>query len=260
MLGSVCTVPGFAFMGPPAAARLVTEDFSGVAGTVRQAGIIGTDFLSERVFTLGYGARQNFASPAPAFCSDAALEAAGMSALSTAGFFAQDLSLLKPATAVDSTASPGSSVPNVPTVPVRIAGATAVAQLDTGFDDDVTMLSVNVNVAFLQAIQAASPSALVRDATLDEALTTCVVGVSEPVQGYRLAPGGSLDFVDGGAHAVQSFPGAVVFVKQTPAAAHSCGGIGTWTVPAAQVAASYYVAMGTLVFDPFTSRVWLPMR
>ena len=50
-------------------------------------------------------------------------------------------------------------------------------------------------------------------------------------------------------------PAAVVFVKRTPASAKSCGGIGTWTAPAAQMAASFFVDLGVIVFDPFRSRV-----
>jgi hypothetical protein len=141
---------------------------------------------------------------------------------------------------------------------VQIAGVAAVAQLDTGFNDSVTKFSLDINEAFLLAIQAQSPSALVRDSSLDETLTTCVNGVSEPVQGYRLAAGSALGFVDQGGNIARSYPGAVVFVKETPDAAQACGGIGTWTVPAAQVAASYFVDMGILAFDPFHETVWIP--
>ena len=36
-----------------------------------------------------------------------------------------------------------------------------------------------------------------------------------------------------------------------------CGGIGTWTTPAAQIGASFFADVGVLVFDPFSSRVWI---
>jgi hypothetical protein len=62
--------------------------------------------------------------------------------------------------------------------------------------------------------------------------------------------------LDGGtAHAETD---AVLFAKNTPPAARVCGGIGTWSVPAAQVAASFYVADGLVVFDPLASQVWIP--
>jgi hypothetical protein len=49
-------------------------------------------------------------------------------------------------------------------------------------------------------------------------------------------------------------------VKRTPAAALRCGGIGTWTAPAAQIATSFYVDAGVMVFDPFAERVWITAR
>jgi hypothetical protein len=259
-LGEECTVADFAFFASPGNVELETEDFSGTGGSVRQAGILGTDFLSEHILTLGYGAALVFASPASGFCSDSSLGAAGFVALSTAGFYENDESLLEPLTDVDSNGSASSGVPNVPTVSVSVAGASAVAQLDTGFDDDVTPFSVNINPAYLSAINSANPSALVRDSTLDTSLSTCVEGVTESVQAYRLASSTTFDFVASGGVVARSYTSSVLFVKNTPSSAASCGGIGTWTVPAAQVAASYYNDMGVVIFDPFSARVWIPKK
>jgi hypothetical protein len=257
-LGQVCTVADFAFFSTPGDVELVTEDFSDIMGTVRQAGILATDFLSEHILTLGYSAGLVFASPASSFCSDAQMTSAGFLPLSTAGFYENDLSLLEPLTDVDSAGSSGTSVPNVPTVSVSVAGAKALAQLDTGFDDDVTPFSVNINPAFLAEINGANPSALVRDASLDATLTTCVEGVDETVEAYTLGAGTTFDFVADGGTVARSYASAVLFVKNTPASAASCGGIGTWTAPAAQVAASYYNDMKVIAFDPYGARVWIP--
>jgi hypothetical protein len=257
-LGQICMVADFAFFDPPSTVELTTEDFSDVGGSVRQAGIIGTDFLSEHVITLAYGADLVFASPSSSFCSEGALEAAGFAPFTTTGFYENDLSLLEPAKDVDSNASSGITVPNVPTVNVAVAGVAAIAQLDTGFDDDVTPFSVNINQAFYSAIVAASPSALTRDASLDTTLTTCIEDVNEPVTAYTLAAPTTFDFVANGGTVARSYTTTVLFVKDTPMAAESCGGIGTWTVPAAQVAASYYNDMKVIVFDPYGARVWIP--
>ena len=161
---------------------------------------------------------------------------------------------------VDAAAPAGARVPNVPTVPVRVGGARAVAQLDPGFDDTLIPSSLNVNEAFYRAIVASDPGALVRDAARDLSLTTCIPGVAEPVAAYALAPGRALEFVDEGGAVARRHPGATVFVKRTPPSARGCGGIGTWTAPAAQVAASFFVEMGAVAFDPFASRVWVPAR
>ena len=254
-LGQSCTVDGFAFFSAPGPVTLVTEDFSGVSGGVRQAGIIGTDFTTLKILTLSYASGRVFASPSSGFCADSALIAAGLAPIPTTGFYANSFAALKPMSAVDASATSG-HVPDVPTIPIRVGGATAVAQLDTGFDDALVPFSVNVNGPFFSAIQAADAGALVRDAAHDLTLSTCLVGVSESVQAYTLATGRALELVDASGAIVRKYAGATLFVKRSSPKA--CGGIGTWTVPAGQVAASFYVDLGTIVFDPFSSRVWIP--
>ncbi len=259
-LGVTCTVDAFSFFAPASPVRLVTADFRGVAASVRQAGIVGTDFTSLRVLALSYATARLFVSNTTARCTDAAWRAAGFVALSSEGFFSHDLSTLNPMTVVDSSAAPAARVPNVPTVPVRLAGTVAVAQLDTGFDDALVPFSVNVNEAFYRTVSSGDPGALVRDAAHDLALTTCVVGLSESVDAYSIGPGRALEFVDDRGAVARRYPGATIFVKHTPTAARSCGGIGTWTAPAAQVAGSFFVDFGAVVFDPFSARVWVLPR
>ena len=253
-LYQTCTVDGFAFFSPPGPVQLVTESFAGFGGSVRQAGIVGTDFTSLKIMTVAYASHRLFGSDKTGFCADTALVAAGFAALPTDGYFSDRYSALLPMTAVDSSAGSG-HVPDVPTVPVRIGGASAIAQLDTGFDDALVHFSINVNGAFYSAIVAADPGALVRDSAHDLTLSTCT-GASESVQAYKLASGRAFELVDGAGAAVRKTPDATVFVKTSSPKA--CGGIGTWTVPAAQVAASFFVDLGTMVFDPYSSRVWVP--
>jgi hypothetical protein len=260
-LGQVCTVQSFAFFGPPSSVILTTENYAGLGGSVVQAGLIGTDLLSEDVFTIDYAGGNLY--EAPAACSSSALGAAGFVALTTQGFYENDTSLLYPATDTGVDASAGLQVPNVPTVPVKIAGVSAFAQLDTGFDDDVTRYSVNINVAFYNAITAMQSDALVRDSSRDETLTTCATGpdggvVTETAMAYTLKSGVTFDFIQTNAMVSRSYANATIFVKETPQAAQICGGIGTWNVPAAQVGASFYVNMGSIIFDPFGATVWIP--
>jgi hypothetical protein len=47
--------------------------------------------------------------------------------------------------------------------------------------------------AFFDAIRAASPDAIVRDAASDLSLSTCA-GVAESVEAWRMAPGTSFDW------------------------------------------------------------------
>ncbi|MFT3836566.1 MAG: hypothetical protein QM723_06185 [Myxococcaceae bacterium] len=257
---NACTFTDLDFFGSWGSVTLYPEDFSYLSLTPPQAGIIGTDFLSVHPFTVDYRGAQLIQGANNAFCSDDELWDAGFGPLATDGFFTSDYANLKPLTDVDSMATPGQyTVPDVPTVPVRLAGIDALAQLDTGFNDVVHRHSINVNQALVNAVLSAHPNALLRDSSLDLTLSTCV-GASEPVQAYRLAPGSSFDFVmpDGGA--ARSSADALIYAKDTPMAAKVCGGIGTWTVPAAQVAGSFYDDDQVVVFDPIRSRVWIPRR
>jgi hypothetical protein len=255
--GSQCTVSGFEFFSSsPGSVSLTIEDYSSITGFPRQAGIIGTDFMTEKAITLDYKDGLVFASDSSGFCKDSALTDAGFALLTTAGYYENDTTLLDPASDTDSSAQSG-NVPNVPTVHVSIGGSIANAQLDTGYDDAITPYSININEAFFNAIMSASPAPLVRDTSLDTSLSTCT-GVSEEVTGYRVASGGSLDFLAVDGSVARSYTSPAIFVKHNPASASSCGGIGTWTTPGAQVAASYFNDMGTMIFDPFYARVWVP--
>ncbi len=246
-LGQSCGFADLDFFGAWGPVTLVTENLAG--GTPRQAGIVATDLLSVHVFTLDWTHAEIRRATKTARCDDASLSA--FAALDASGFYANDASTLRPLSDVDTQAGAGLHVPNVPTVPVTVAGVSAVAQLDTGFLDSLVPHSVNVNVAFFDAVNAASPGALVRDAAHDASLTTCA-GVAESVEAYRLGPGATF------AIGPRTWSSVTVFVKRTPAAAKSCGGIGTWTAPAAQVGASFFVDLGVVIFDPFASRIWIP--
>ena len=255
-LGQLCSFADLDFFGPWGQVSLRTAAHGDGAGAP-QAGILGTDFTSRVAVSIDYArSKVRRAFEQASFCTESAFVSAGFAALPTAGFFTNDPSKLRPLADVIAGSPPRFSVANVPTVPLRVAGVTAHAQLDTGFDDALVPFSVNVNEAFLAAVTARDPSALVRAADKDLSLTTCA-GVAEAVEAYALGPGAALDFVGEAGQAVKSFPSATLFVKRTPEAAKKCGGIGTWTVPAAQVAASFYVAFGVVAFDPFGSRVWV---
>jgi hypothetical protein len=252
--GQYCTFADFDFFGSWGQVTFYTAK-SGTKGTVRQGGILGTGFLSAHPFTLDYRGARIFAGSNTAFCSDAELTAAGFRPMTTKGFYAHDLGTLNPLSVVDSTASKGTNVPNVPTVKLHVGGVEALAELDTGFDDAVVPLSINVNEAYLAAIQAAAPAALTRTPALDLQLSTCA-GVNEDVAAYKVTGDAELWADDG--KAARTEKGAVLFVKHTPPAAKYCGGIGTWTVPAAQVGASFYESAGVVIFDAIHSRVWMP--
>ncbi|AUX31777.1 MULTISPECIES: hypothetical protein [Sorangium] len=242
--GSADRFADFDFYGPWGTVRLTVQDHSGVQGTVRQAGILGTDFLSLNAFTLDYEDGAVYRADAGALCADEILRAEGMKPLWTAGYYSSDLAAVQP------------GFPNVPTVPARIGAAQAVAQLDTGYDDAVYRRSVNINRAFFAAIEAAGIDLdPVPEAAMS--LSTCVPGQSEQVSAYRVLRGAPFELVSTDGSAAVAAQDVMLFLKDTPPEARQCGGIGTWSIPAAQVAASFYVDARRLVFDPVTSRVWM---
>jgi hypothetical protein len=256
-LGERCPLGAVSFIGSSISGEVpFVTAHHGQRGSVPQAGILGTDLTSRTAIAIDYARSKLRRAEKRTFCTEADLARAGLSALSSAGFFADDASKLRPLADVVTGAARDTSVANVPTVPLRVAGIDAHAQLDTGFDDALVPLSVNVNEALFASVMAKRPGALVRTPDKDLTLSTCS-GESEPVEAYTLAAGAAVDFVGELGRIVKSFSTATLFLKRTPESARKCGGIGTWTVPAAQVAASFLVAFGLVVFDPFGSRIWV---
>lgn len=266
-LGERCSFDDLSFFGSWGRVTLTTADHSAfddtAQGGLRQAGILGTDFFATAVYSVDFGedAGAVYHAAPGTFCDDTTLTGAGFRPLSSEGYYASDFSALKPISSVMEGAS-GGSVPNVPTVPLRVGQVIAPTQLDTGFADERVPHSINVNEAFFAAVNHAHPDALSRAPELDLALTTCVGGLAEVVEAYRVAPAYEVRLETAtsvsapGGDAGASVEGAVVFVKHTPFEARRCGGIGTWDVPAAQIGASFFEGH-VMSFDPLRGLVWM---
>ncbi|MFM9047870.1 MAG: hypothetical protein ACKOOH_09510 [Cyanobium sp.] len=248
MAGSSDRFEGLDFFGPWGPLRLAVQDHSTIRGAIPQAGLIGTDLLNGHVITLDYARGLLHRAERGAFCGEATLRQAGFASLSSRDYYGTAGEPLRcPA------APRNSGCPNIPTIPVRIGRSLAVAQIDTGYDDGRFAPSVNINRAWLAGLRAAGVQPQ-RWPEADLSLSTCV-GVAEAVEAYRLPPALALELVGSDGSTVRRVEGATLFLKDTPAAARSCGGIGTWDQPAAQLGASI-VNDGTLVVDPFAQRVW----
>ncbi|MBS2014012.1 MAG: hypothetical protein JST00_14070 [Deltaproteobacteria bacterium] len=261
--GARCNFPDFDFFGPWGTVELVTADYSFLFNSVRQAGIIGTDFLAVYSFTLDYVNEKIWRSTKASFCTDAQLLAAGYAPIPTSGFYVNDTSKLRPLSEVitDPDASTANfTVPNVPTVPITIAGAAGLAQFDTGYDDRLYRHSININKPMLDKILATSPNAIERRPARDLYLTTCVPGLSQLGEAYLVVSGTEVNFLAEGGGIGRKDTASILFVKERLPAAERCGGIETWTVPAAQLGASFVVDAQAAMFDPFASRVWLPRQ
>jgi len=234
----------FDFFGSWGKVTLNRQTYSNVKlGDFKQAGILGTDFLSLNIFTIDYEQGAVYRAGKNDFYDDAYLRSLGYKATSAAGYFSNDQNKLN------------ACVANIPTVPVKIGNIVAIAQIDPGFDDHLYRNSLNINQAFYNALSDAGID-LIENPAANTVLTTCKIGVNEPVFAYKLPEGVSFSIVgvDGNSFLVN--PDIHLFLKQTPIEAKDCGGIGTWQVPAAQIGASFLQDAKKVIFDPFHSKVW----
>lgn len=234
----------FDFYGSWGTVTLDIQKMGHITGSVRQAGLLGADFLTLNIFTLDYNAGFVYRADSGQLCDDKILGANGFRAVSSAGYYANRNSKLNDA-----------SVFNIPTVPIRIGSITALAQLDPGYSDDKYPFSVNINRALFDALITAGIK-LVEIPNQRVTLTTCKNNVTESVVPYRMPLGTAFSIIGVDGLPVTIHSDAVLMLKETPDAAKSCGGIGTWKIPAAQVGASYFKEAGKMIFDPFTSRIW----
>jgi hypothetical protein len=245
--GSGNTFAGVDFFGLLAPLRLNVQDHSAIRGPLPQAGLIGTDLLSNHVWTLDYANGLLRRADQASSCADGVLRQAGFQPLSSEGYFGTN------AASLSCPAAPRRGpCPNIPSIPVRIGSSMAVAQVDTGYDDGLHMPSLNINRAWFNQLTRSVRLEPHPEANLT--LSTCA-GVSEQVLAYRLPPGKAVELVGSDGSAVRRLQGVTLFLKDTPPAARRCGGIGTWERPAAQLGASF-VNDGTLVVDPFSQRLW----
>ncbi len=112
---------------------------------IKQAGIVGTDFLSEYVFTLDYMNQWVYKSVEKGFPMDAELIADGFKPASSKGYYSNKYSnLINPETI------------NSPVVAVKIGTVAAKALVDPGLDDYAYYHTVNINKAFYDQLVKAN--------------------------------------------------------------------------------------------------------
>ena len=247
--GSSNRFAGVDFFGPWEPLTLSVQDHSGIRGPLPQAGLIGTDLLNQNVITLDYANGLLRRATAEGFCRDGELRRAGFLPLSSRDYYGTRGAALRcPA------APRRGGCPNIPTIPLRIGAVDAVAQVDTGYADGLRPPSMNINRALLRQLDRAGV-ALGREPGADLTLSSCVRGEVERVLACRLPAGSTVELVGSDGGAVRRLAGVTLFLKDSPAAIQACGGIGTWSEPAAQLGASF-VNDGTLIADPFSQRLW----
>ena len=225
------------------------SDYSQNKATVKQSGIIGTDFLSQQPYLFDYVEKKLYRSEGYLNCSFGELSDAGLVALSTQGYYSNIAPTVMNSYNV--------RVPNVPTVPVKIGSETFMAQVDSGYNDYKYPFSININTALKKALDAAGVQ-LIAVPELNSTLSTCVPGVRDQVTAFRLGADTFFTFLDVGGNSINQFKEVNLFLKTTPEEAKICGGISTWDKPAAQLGASFLKDAGFVIFDPLNGLVWIP--
>jgi hypothetical protein len=236
---------GFRFFGNWGTVRLAPSSHGGVDDLpFRQAGIIGTDFLTTAAFTIDYRGGGLYRASAQRFCSDERMRALGFVAASAAGYFANDPRVL--------AATPY----QLPAVPIRLGPVTGLGILDPGFGDNGFRHSLVINEAYFRELRGALQRAgldvlVIRDSNL----SSCVPSATETTVMLKLPPGQRFDVVATDGSAAVGATDTVIYVR--PDRASGCPGIGQADFPLALVGASFLVDSGRVTFDPYSQRVWL---
>jgi hypothetical protein len=243
--GTADRFDGFRFFGDWDTVRLTPSNHAGVDDLpFRQAGIIGTDFLSTAAFTIDYAGGGLHRASAQRLCNDEQMRAHGFVAVSAAGYFANDPRVLK--------ATPY----QLPAVPIRLGPVAGLGILDPGFADNGFPHSLVINEAFFRELRGALVRRgldvlVIRDAVL----SSCVPGATEPALMLKLPPGQRFEVVATDGTAAVSATDTLIYAR--PDRASGCASIGQADYPLALIGASFLLDSGGVTFDPYSQRVWL---
>ncbi|HEX5045825.1 MAG TPA: hypothetical protein VFX89_01795 [Gammaproteobacteria bacterium] len=246
--GTLDRFDGFRFFGSWGTVRLTPASHAGIDGLpFRQAGIIGTDFLSTAAFTIDYAGGGLYRASAARFCSGERLRASGFVATSTAGYFAND-------------SQPRAPAPRqLPAVPIRLGQVAGLGILDPGFADTAFRHSIVINEAYFRELRGA----LVRRG-LDvlvirtAVLSACVPPVRETALMLKLPPSQRFEVVAEDGTSAASADDVLIYAR--PDGASGCSSIGAADAPLALVGSSFLIDAGRVAFDPFSQHVWLQVE
>lgn len=231
-----------------------------MANGIRQAGIVGTDILSQLTITLDYAySRLYIVWKQDAQCLPDTMSRRGFVPASTEHFFSNDRRKI---TTKDSS--------NNPTVPIVIGdgvdSAKAFALIDPGFDDKFNLNddlntyythAININQLYFDHLQKKGLGITVdkkkfytlsNRTPIPDTVYLCkfprryvfnVIGI----KGEVIMPYGTDE--------------CSVFLKINGKGGASAGGITTLTFPAAQFGGSFLMDCEQITFDPFRSLVWI---
>lgn len=236
------------------------QDLSSYAANgIREAGIIGTDILSQRIFTLDYEySRLYIVWNRSVQCVPDTLHKYGYVAASTKGYYSDDRGTL---------VLPDKN--NVPTIPVRIGddnnAAIALAQIDPGLDDRCHLDSqYNVYYTHIITINKGYFDLLIKNGisvNIDKQSHFSLNNRSGvPDKLYKCVFAKEYVFNVIGTKGEVVLPYSTnecnVFLKVNGKGGESAGGITVLPFPAAQFGGSFLLDCKRVTFDPFRSLVW----
>jgi hypothetical protein len=213
-----------------------------------QHGVVGIDLISKQNVSFHYGDatdRHLIIGKFNEGCAGGDLSAKGFRRVAQSGHWEE-----------------GSSAPdgvfNGPVVHLELAAAAtpekrlkleAWAQIDTGYEDDVRPLSIDINQAYLNKLASLGSS-------LVEGKPIRVRGCTGHSHSRRTftTPGHVLRVENGAGSEVVRLKGFSFILKN---ADEGCGGIASSSDPAAQLGASFLAAFGTTLFMGTTKEVWI---
>ncbi len=257
---SVTFINGTLTSGPYTPPYCYVQRYDNIsANGIRQAGIVGTDILSQLILTLDYKySRMYLVWDRSKQCLPDSMVSHGYVAASTAHYFSNDRN-----TVITKDKS------NNPTVPIVIGDKTdtarALALIDPGFDDRCHLNNefttyythlININQAYLRHLQNRGISVSVdknKYYTLNNRTAT-------PDTVYLCKFSKRYVFNVIGTKRETIIPYGTdecsVFLKINGKGGGSAGGITTLDYPAAQFGGSFLMDCDQVTFDPFNSLVW----
>ena len=239
--GSKVTLEGSSFPtitgGTFAAVDL--SHFDAPGGRGREAGVIGTDFLSLRTMEFRYDTARPYAVVSTAPCPARSLEDAGFVAIPQHGHYAAELNRLQP------------GMDNIPVAFMQMGGVIAPAWIDTGFGEgrNAGRGVVQINEPLLRKLREAGVAMQLRGSISN---IDC--------QGTRRretlwqVESVSLAFGTREGQTLMQYAPPLLQVKPEVT---GCGTVAARKEPFALIGAVYLLRWGATVFDPFSEQVWI---
>jgi hypothetical protein len=222
---------------------------------VKQAGVVGTDFLTEQIYTVAYGIHSLYKAQREKFCSPPVLLSAGFRPVTGVGYFAFDFA----------TVQNTLKHQNVATAPVQFGSVRTWAELDTADADLYFPHSVSINRALFKLLDDQHLLVPLKTSTTTTSNTTCAkdangAPILEPLVPYKLVPSAPFSLITEDGGSIQRAFEITILLKETPPEARSCAGIGSRAMPMAQIGASVLSSFAAIAFDPFASRYWFQVN